>query len=326
MTNANLVGSILHRATLRGANLLNTDLTSADLTNADLTSADLTNAEITYTTLEGTIISGTILDKDVPDETSLLALRGPQFYAAIGKKGSATNRRDLTQSTGSQDEAAISINIIEDPLTPQNLSMALTALTEFATKLWLISKHRFSDLIEYTQTHNNRFAYEASTVITKVTYNSPFNIDWKVDISAPSVAEAISTTIDAIKQKDERLKKLELKNQAEAQRIEEAEQKAYQIHQMAALEREKQELEFEKRRLEIERERQALIELRLDAQNKQLKDALDLARQAIDIVYPNADVEMRPILFQTVLNNILQMQNVTGLELALPYPRKKRTK
>jgi hypothetical protein len=43
-----------------------------------------------------------------------------------------------------------------------------------------------------------------------------------------------------------------------------------------------------------------------------------------DIVHQHADAEMRSLLIQTVLNNILQLQIVSGLELALIAPRKRR--
>ena len=87
---------------------------------------------------------------------------------------------------------------------------------------------------------------------------------------------------------------------------------------MAVIELEKKELELERLRLENEKERQTLVEQRLEFQRKQIEDALELAGKAVDIVYPNADAEMRPMLIQSVLNNILQLRSATGLELILP--------
>src|SRR5437588_5438165 len=52
----------------------------------------------------------------------------------------------------------VSLRIHEEPLTLQNLATLLSALTELSTKYWLISQGRFADLIEYTQTHDPRFA------------------------------------------------------------------------------------------------------------------------------------------------------------------------
>src|SRR5438067_2906284 len=68
------------------------------------------------------------------------------------------------------------IRVTEDPLTSRNLSTIISALTELHTKCWLIAKGRFADLIEYTQTHNVRFAEEANLVITRIKHNSPLDM------------------------------------------------------------------------------------------------------------------------------------------------------
>ncbi len=235
-----------------------------------------------------------------------------------------TDRIQIVRSLVSEEEPIkIQLRIIEEPLTPQNLALILTALTELTTKLWLIEKHRFADLIEYTQTHDIRFANEAGTVITRVSYNSPFNFDWKVDFSAPSVAEAVMTVVDGLTQRKAHHEQSELENQEKAHKIKEAEQKLKQKQELAPLEREKKELELEKQRLENEKERQALVERRLEMQKKQFVDALELAGKAVDIVYPNADADMRPLLIQTVMNNILQLLSATGLDLILILPENK---
>ncbi|HYX51209.1 MAG TPA: hypothetical protein VE843_15790, partial [Ktedonobacteraceae bacterium] len=75
---------------------------------------------------------------------------------------------------------------------------------------------------------------------------------------------------------------------------------------------------LEKLRLEIEKERLALIAQRLEMQKKQIEDALELAGKAVTTLYPEADAEMRPVLIQNILNNILQLQSGPRLELALP--------
>jgi len=209
--------------------------------------------------------------------------------------------------------STIHIRINEEPLTPQNLALILSSLTELTTKLWLIAKRRFADLIEYTQSHDVRFANEAGTTIAWITYNSPLNFGFQVDRLVPSAAEATMTIVDGLTQRTAKREQLELENQDKAQKIKEAEQKAEQELLLAVIER-------EKLKLEIEKERQALVEQRLEAQKKQIEGALELAYKAVDTVYPNIDTEMRPVLIQTVMNNILQLQNVKGLELALPEP------
>jgi len=203
------------------------------------------------------------------------------------------------------------VRIIEEPLTAQNLLTVISALTELSTKYWLIAKRRFADLIEYTQTHNGRFAEEAQIVISRVSYNSPFSMDWKVDLSAPSVAEALVTTIDGITQRRERLEKVKLENQAQAIVIKEAEQKSEQENQMALLEQEKQRLELEQRRLEV-------LEKQLEVQKKGIEYALEIAGKVIDTLHPGADAATRAMEIQTLLPNLIQLQNGKGLELALP--------
>src|SRR2546429_4963554 len=99
-------------------------------------------------------------------------------------------------------------------------------------------------------------------------------MDWKVDISAPSVAEALVTTIDGITQRQERLEKAKLENQAKALEIREAEQKTEQDNQMALLEQEKQRLEVEARRLEV-------LEKQLEVQKKSIEYALEIAGKVV---------------------------------------------
>jgi len=203
--------------------------------------------------------------------------------------------------------SVLHIRISEEPLTAQNLATIVSTLTELSTKYWLIAKGRFSDLIEYTQTHNGRFAEEANVVITRVSYNSPFNMDWKVDLSAPSVAEALVTTIDGITQRRERLEKAKLENQAKAVEIKETEQKAEQENQMALLEQEKQRLELERRRLEV-------LEKQLEVQKKGIEYALEIAEKVVDTLHPGADPATRAMEIQALLPNLVQLQNGKGLE------------
>jgi hypothetical protein len=230
-----------------------------------------------------------------------------------------------------RETSIVPLHIVEEPLTPQNLALILNALTELTTKLWLIAQHRFADLIEYTQTHEVRFANEAGTVITKVSYNSPFNFDWKVDLSAPSVAEALVTTLDGIKQRDTRQQKAELENlakelenQAKAQKIDEDKQKAEHEQKMAELERKIKELEFQERQAElmfkIEQRRAELLERTIEMLNKNRIIAADIAGNAVNILLPEGDEATKLMLGQSLMPNILQLQEVKGLELVPPEP------
>jgi len=192
----------LRRAFLSGTYLFRASLIRADLSEAQLRIANLIDAELSGAVLSGAVLSGADLSGAVLSGTNLsgvqISKEQPYVRGTIGLD-------EAREDTGSQ--AKLRIRVIEEPLTAQNLTTILSALTELSTKYWLIAKGRFADLIEYTQTHNGRFAEEANIVVTRVSYNSPFNMDWKVDISAPSVAEALVTTIDGIAQRQERLEK-----------------------------------------------------------------------------------------------------------------------
>jgi hypothetical protein len=220
----------------------------------------------------------------------------------------------------------IPLRLVEEPLTPQTLALVFTALTELTTKLLLIAKHRFADLIEYTQTHDVRFANEAGSTIAYVTYNSPFNFGLQVDKLVPGVADAVMTIVDGLSQRKAKREKVEIDNLASAQRIKEAAEALKQQQRYSKLEREKMELGLERMILENEKERQALVEQRLESRIKQVEYALELAGKAVDTVYPNADTEMRPILIQTLVNNILQIDSVEGLQLKLALPEHSNVK
>lgn len=213
-----------------------------------------------------------------------------------------------------------SIRIVEEPLTAQNLSTIISALTDLSTKYWLIAKGRFADLIEYTQTRDGRFVEEAQVIVTKITHNSPFNMDWKVDISAPSVAEGITKTLDGVVQVRKRLEQSELANRAKAQEISLAEQRAAHEEKMSMLEQEKQKLEVEAKRLEV-------IEKGLAVQKKMIDFAREIASIGVDVQNLNADPAARTMAIQTTLPSVIQLINAKGeLEHALPLPQKDEEK
>jgi hypothetical protein len=138
-------------------------------------------------------------------------------------------------------------------------------------------------------------------------------MDLKVDISAPSVAEALVTTINGVVVLPKQLEKAKLENQAKALEIKAAERKIEREDQVALLEQEKQRLEIEQRRLEV-------IEKQLDVQKKSIENALELAGKIADTLHPDVDAATRAMVIQTLLPNIIQLQNGKGLELALPAP------
>ena len=268
-------------ANLTGANFSKAYLSGANFTRAYLFRANLTGADLTGADLTGAIFN--------------------RFASSNAGNGSSPS--------------TFRILINEETLTPYNLTMIISSLTELSTMYWLIAKGRYSDLIEYSQTHNVQFSEEAQLAITKITYNSPFNMDWKIDLSAPSFAEGFITTIDGITQRRAKLQKPELEKQAKAQEIKLAQQRAEQEEQLAELER-------EKRAIEIEKERLALLEQQLELQKKGIEYALEIAKKTVDLLQPNADDTTKGMLIQTILPNILQLQNGKGLTLALPEPEK----
>ena len=177
------------------------------------------------------------------------------------------------RATATENTATFRIRILEEPLTPYNLASTISAITELSTKCWLIVNKRFADLVEYTQTHDVRFVEETPLIITKITYNSPFDASFKIDLSASDLAIAIGTAIDGVTQAKKRLEKAELENKAKVQEIEHAKQKAERESKAALLEQEQQELA-------IERERLAILEKRLDVQKKGIEYALEIATKA----------------------------------------------
>jgi len=217
-----------------------------------------------------------------------------------------TSSLDVSQS--------INIRIVQEPLIAQNFATIISAIIELHTICWLIAMRRFADLIEYTQTHNAYFEQEAHLVIAELTHNSPADVKFNLDISPQAVVEALVKAIDGIAQAPQRFEKAELENQAKAQEIEYATQRADQEDRMAQLEREKQ-------RLEIERQRLDLVEKRLEVQKKGIDYALEIANKMADILDPDADVGTRAMLIQSLLPKLLKLDSGQGLELALPPPQ-----
>ena len=78
------------------------------------------------------------------------------------------------------------------------------------------------------------------------------------------------------------------------------------------------ELEIERQKLEIDRQILALSQERLRVQEEIRSHSIELAGKAANQF--QLEEGMREVLIQSTLPNILQLQNVTGIELALPEP------
>jgi len=205
-------------------------------------------------------------------------------------------------------KSLIFLRISETPLTVYNLATILTALTELYTKYWLVAKGRYAELIEYTQTRDSRFAREAGATIAWATYNSPFNFGFQVDRLVPGTADAIITVVDGITQRKAKLETKELENQEASQRIRENEQKAEHEQKMAAL-------ELEQKRLELKKQELAVIEQRLELEKKAIEYGYEITEKALAALSPELQQDMKAVVIQTTLSNILQLQRATGLEL-----------
>jgi DNA repair exonuclease SbcCD ATPase subunit len=227
--------------------------------------------------------------------------------------------------------------------------MILSALTELHTKCWLIAKDHFADLIQYTQTQDTRFPKEANLVITKMEHHSPVEVTLG-NLDPDKLSKAIVIAIDGVAQAKQRLKKIELENQEKEEQIRQSEKKAEQEYQAkqqelaiavqkaaqetqrAELEQEKQKFELvrqrllfqieqEKQKLELERQQVALEKERLELFNTRMSYLIEIAGKMVDMLQPHADQSTREMLIQTMLPDLLQLQNGEGLELTLPVPQ-----
>lgn len=240
-----------------------------------------------------------------------------------GEQVSNINQQTLTQvdSTSLNEETVkstiLSIRISQEPLTAQNLSTIISALTELHTKCWLIAQGRFAELSNYTQTHSARYSEEADLVITDIIHNSPFNFD--LSINPESVAKAMQLAIDSVslaglrKQEAEltiKAQELEMKlKQQEAQAVQDEKEQTRQVEALKAeLERQKMLLEIEREQLEIEKQR-------FELQAYRIGYALKTAREMVDLLHPGLDDATKAMAAQQVIPNLLQLANGKGLEL-----------
>lgn len=220
------------------------------------------------------------------------------------------------------DIQSIRIRIIENPLTPHNLATILSAITDLYTKCWLIVQRRVVDLLRFEQTHDIRFIEEAHLSISKITYNSPLNIDCKVDASPQGLMIALTTGIDAISQAPHRVESIVLDNKMKelSYKVKELEAQSEladkeQARQLAA---EKAELEKQAALLEMEQKRLDVMAKRLEVEKTRIDYAFEIAGKMVNTLRPNADEETKLLLMQTLLPTLLQLGMGIGLELALP--------
>ena len=208
------------------------------------------------------------------------------------------------------------IRITEEPLTAQNFTTIISTLTELHTKAWLIQQGRFSDLINYAQTHDIRFTKEANLTIGKLAHNSPTLVELILNPTTLAAAAgavvtltgALKIAIDNVGQTSLRFKEKELDIEMRKQEAQRAQQTAAQ---QAEQERQKAQLEIEKQRLEIEKQR-------LEVEKNRVEVALETASKMIDALRPGIDMEKKGMLVQALLPTLLQLSTTEGLELVGP--------
>ncbi len=235
-------------------------------------------------------------------------------------------RRILTKSSESDDSGSLStlhVRIANEPFTVRNLSVIFTSLNILYVKCCLIAKRKLDDLIEYTQTHTDRFALEANFVITDITHNSPFHFD--ISLNPESVAKAMQLAIDAVSLRGLRKKEHELALQAKELEmklkehgIQFKEDNDKYLHQMALQE---SDLESQEKLLEIEKQQLELEKLRFEFHIMRIKCALETAERMVDLLYPGTDEATKGMIVRTLLPDLLQLGNSKGLQLTLPDPQ-----
>ncbi len=214
----------------------------------------------------------------------------------------------------------VAIRITEEPLTARNLATITSAITDLHAKAFLIQRNRFSDLVNFAQTRNPRFTQEANLVITKITHNSPADLNLRVDLA--TVGDAVRTAIDAVAHTPLRLKEAQLNNQAKVLELKLKEQEAQSAEQARSIEAEKARIEMQRELLEVQRQQLALQAERLELEHKRLDMAVDTALKMVERLNPNVvDAEQKAALAQALVPQLLQLGNGVGLELSLPSPQ-----
>jgi uncharacterized protein YjbI with pentapeptide repeats len=271
---ANLSQALLYRADLREANLFGADLWGADLRNAKLFRADLRQADLREANLFEADLRQTILRE--------VHLRGTDLKEIIG-----ADRPDKPKTTTVESSSTFRIRIVEEPLTPHNLTSSLSVVTDLFTRCWLMANRRFADLAEYTKTHDASFAKEAQLFITRITYNTLFDVSLYRDISLSNLTDAMKTIIAGIAQVKLQLEQGEQENQTQDREGAGQESKAILLKQGSVIEREY---------------------------------AIEIAAKAVALLHPNEDEETKALLIETLWPLLVELQHGKRLEFVLPAP------
>jgi hypothetical protein len=226
-----------------------------------------------------------------------------------------------------EEPSTLSIRIVEKPLTAKNLTTIFTSLTSLYVKCVLIARFQPDALIDYIQTHNDRFALQEHFVITEITHNSPFTFD--INMNIESVAKALQVAIDSVSLAGLRKREMELSLQAKEldMKLMEQEAQSKQESNEHLHQREIQEAELERQRnlLEIEKQLLALELHRFEFHTMRIEYTLKTAAEMVSLLHLDMDENYKTMIVQTLLPDLLQLGSSKGLQLALPLLQEEPT-
>ena len=299
---ANLYLTDLYSANLNRSNLRSANLQWADLRRANLSQADLSGANLCWTNLQGANLEEAILyDAKLTDDNLHAAYLGGAYLR--GAKATSAEiewpqiqenliENKLTPNMG-ETISIVRIQISEEPLNSLNLTTIISSLTELYTKIWLIQQGRFEDLIEYVQTHDDRFVKEANLVIGSLVKNSPALIDFLIGIVPGSIASAATLALS-----------LKIAIDAVAQAP----------------------LRFQSKKLINAEKELANREKELELEKKYIENKLETAKKIVDMVYPELNKTEKAKYMQVLLPQLLQLDKSKDLELVLLASQDKKSK
>jgi hypothetical protein len=223
------------------------------------------------------------------------------------------------------------VQILEEPLTAQNLSAIITAITDLHARCWFIQQKRLSDLMDYAQTRDPRFVKEANLRVGAMSHNSPAIIDLLVNAGTitggvATLVLAMTKAIDAVAQTSLRFRAAELKNEREVldQKIaaEKADAEKRTLDQERQIAAQKAQIELEKQQLELDRQR---FELQKDRVNV----VIEIATTTFNQLQVDIDIGQREMIIHSLVPPLLQLASaeakVTTLPATLPNEANKES-
>ena len=148
-----------------------------------------------------------------------------------------------------------------------------------------MANRRFVDLVEYTKTHDTRFVKETQLIITRITYNTSFEVRLHMDMSAANLAEAMKTIIDGSVQVKQQLERGKRENKAQDRELARQPGTATLLKQEFAIEEE---------------------------------HIFEIAAKTVALLHPDGDEETKALLVETLLPPLVELQRGAELEFVSP--------